>query len=158
MLQCAAPPTANVTGFVPIAAKANPLETLFRAILTCELVKLEKAIYAYQTDLNALLTLVEVLGRMINSRELTITAKKFSWKRGSTIKWGVVCEFRLIRAHRILLIPTEPDFPSIVLEHKPGTVGTMCCDSPELLMRQIGKIASLPACFAPPPPLAFAVQ
>ncbi len=158
MLQCAIPSTANVVGFMPTAAKANPMESLFRAILTCDLKKLERVIHEYQNDLNALLTLVEVLGRMINSRELTVTAKKFSWKRGSTIKWGVVCEFRLIRAHRILLIPTEPDFPSIVMEHKPGTAGSKCCDSPELLMRQIGKIAALPACFAPPPPLAFATQ
>ena len=158
MFQCAIPSTANVAGFRPIATKANPLETLFRAILTCELGKVEKAIYEYKNDLDALLTLVEVLGRMINSRELTVTAKKFSWKRGSTIKWGVVCEFRLLRAHRILLIPSEPDFPSIVLEHQPGTVGTKCCDSPKLLMRQIGKIANLPTCFAPPPPLSFTVQ
>ncbi len=158
MLQCAIPNTANVTGFLPATAKPNPIQALYRALLTCELIKLEKAIHEYQHDLNGLLNLIEMLGRMLNSRELVVTAKKFSWRRGSTIKWGVVCEFRLIRAHRILMIPTEPDFPSVVLEHLPGTSGTKSCDAPELLMRQIGKIAGLPICFAPPPPLAFVVQ
>lgn len=157
MLQCAISNVPRAIGFVStekFKENTNPLEKLSQALLSCELSKVEKVIHSYQQNINDLLTIVEALGRILNSRELIITAKKFSWKRGTTVKWGVVCEFRLVRAQRILLIPTEPDFPSIVVEHLPGTVGTKSCDAPALLMCQIGKIVGLPTHFAPPPLMA----
>ena len=151
MLDCTTAKAILIRGSPPDLPEVDPVDAMYRAVLTCELAKLEKAIHAYQHDLNGLILLVEALGRIVNNRELVVTAKRFSWKRGATIKWGVVCEFSLPRAQRILLLPSEPDLPALVLEHRPGTAGTRSCESPALLMKQIGKIAALPSCFAPPP-------
>ncbi len=146
----------SIRGSPPIRTRADQVDALYQALLTCELPKLEKAIHEYQNDLNGLLVLCDLLGCLVNSRELVVTARRFTWRRGTFTKCAVVCEFKLIRAQRLLLIATDPDFPPIVLEQKPGTAGTSCCDSPVLLMRQIGKIAGLPN-FLAPPPLACAV-
>jgi hypothetical protein len=151
MLECAIANAISMSGVPPDLPKANPVDVMYRALLTCELAKLEKVVHAYQNDPNGLLSLIEGLGRKVNSRELVVTGKKFSWRRGTTTKWGVACEFKLLKAERILLLLTEPEFPSIVLEYKPGTAGTRICESPALLAKQVGKIAGLPTYFAPPP-------
>ncbi|GEM_PF-978635 len=156
MTQSFIPQAANVADFMPGAVRANPVDVVLGAILTCELAEIEKAIHLHQDDLSGLLSLMEVLGPKISSPELMVTARKFSWKRGSILKWDALCEFRMVRAHRILLIPGTPDFASIVLKIEPGTSGTACCDSPDLLMRQIGRIAAMPS-FATPPPFAMGV-
>jgi len=136
------------------AAATASINGLMQAITSCDLSRLEKYMREFKHEPSQLLPVVEVLGKLVNSRELRITARKFSWKQRGITKWGVVCEFTLVRAQRILLVPTEKEFPSVVLAHTPGTVGVVCCDCPKLMLRQVGRIAILPPVMSPPP-LAF---
>ncbi len=150
MTQSFGPQTAAVATFVT-GSGVMPGDALLDAVLSCELVQMEKVIQQYQENLPGLMAQMEVLGPKINRAELLVSARKFSFKRGSTLKWAAWCEFRLVRAHRLLLIPSAPEFSSLVIKIDPGTSGAVCCDSPELLMRQIGKIAALPVVLAAPP-------
>jgi hypothetical protein len=139
---------------MPATSQAATIDGLMQAITTCDLAKLETYIREFKHDAAQLLPVVEALGRLVNSRELKLTARKFSWKQRGVTRWAVVCEFNLIRAQRILLVPTEQEFPSVVLAHNVGTVGVVCTDCPKVMMRQVGRIAGMPPVCSPPP-LAF---
>jgi hypothetical protein len=151
MHECTNANTNPIQGPSQIQSQLAQVEALYQVLLTGELPTIKEAISQYQNDNNRLLSTCDLLGRIINSRELVITSRQYYWKRGDTTKSGVVCEFKLLRAQKVLLLSTEPDFSPIVLEQKPGTAGTRSSDSPVLLMKQISKIASLPTSFALPP-------
>jgi hypothetical protein len=139
---------------MPVASPAKTITGLMQAIVSCDLSTLETFLRGFKNEPNELIPIAEGLARLVNSPTLKITVRKFSWKQRGVTRWGVVCEFYLTRAQRILLVPTEEQFPSVVLQHTPGTVGVVCSDCPKLMLRQVGKIAMLPPVMCPPP-LAF---
>ena len=139
---------------MPVASPAKSINSLMQAIISCDLSTLETFLREFKNEPNELISIAEGLARLVNSAALRITVRKFSWKQRGVTRWGVVCEFHLTRAGRILLVPTEEQFPSVVLQHTPGTVGVVCSDCPKLMLRQVGKIALLPPVMYPPP-LAF---
>jgi hypothetical protein len=138
---------------------ATPVDTqvegLLQAITSCDLSKLETFIRQFKNAPEALLPIVEQLGRRANTQELRITPRKFSWKQRGVIRWAVVVEFHLSRTNRILLVPTEETFPSAVLEQNPGTVAVVSTDCPKLMLRQIGRMASLQTVVSLPPLSSF---
>jgi len=135
----------------------SQLDALVQAIISCDLGRLETFIREFKNAPNELLPIIEKVGRLINSKELRITGRRFSWKQRGVTRWGVVCELNLVRAQRILLVPTEKEFRCVVLIHNPGSVGVLSCDCPKLMLRQVGKIVGLRRPMSPPP-MAFNPQ
>jgi len=139
---------------VPITTRAATIEGLMQAITSCDLPALEAYIGQFNNEPDQLVRVVERLARLVHSPELRITVRKFSWKQSGITRWGVVCEFNLVRAQRILLVPSEKEFPSVVLHCAPAAAGVVSTDCPKLMLRQVGKLAILPR-HVGLPPLAF---
>jgi hypothetical protein len=83
-----------------VSAAEASVDGLMQAITSCDLSKLEIFIREFKYEPNELIPIVERLGNLVNSPEIRITARKFSWKQGSVVRWGVVCQFNLVRAQR----------------------------------------------------------
>lgn len=133
----------------------DPVSALMDAALTYDLNKLSAHVREYRYDPDSLLPIIERLAKLVNSRELRITGRRFSWKQRGVTRWAVVVEFCLVRAERILLVPTEEEFKPVVLKQSPGTCGVVCADCPKLMASQVGRIMSLPTMTCPPPLMAF---
>jgi len=151
MLNCT---NTQQTAGMPTTSRAATIEGLMQAITSCDLAKLESYMRQFKHEPNQLLPVVETLGRLVNSRELRITARKFSWKERGVTRWAVTCEFNLVRAQRILLVPTEKEFPSVVLAYTHGTAGVVSTDCPKVMLHRVGSVAILPP-VVNLPPLAF---
>jgi hypothetical protein len=151
MLECSIAKAIFMGGPLKEAPKETRVEVLYSTVLSCELNKLERFIQEHNNDLDGLIALIDTLSTMVNSRDLLVSARKFSGPRGASMMWGVVCEFRLVRTQKILLLSTMPELGCTVIEYKPGTAGVKSSESPALLMKQIGKIAGLPRYFSGPP-------
>ena len=124
---------------------------LLQAIKTCDLEKLETYIRQFRDNCDELILAAESVAKLVNSQELKITARRFWWKDRGLTRWAVVCELYIVRARRILLVATDEEFSSLVLAHRPATVGIVSADCPRLLMRQIGKVAAQPPLTSLPP-------
>lgn len=57
------------------------------AVTSCDLSRLEA--FIVNCEPNQLLLVAETLGRLVNSQELRITARKFTWKQRGIARWGV---------------------------------------------------------------------
>jgi hypothetical protein len=131
------------------------VEGLLRAITSCDLGRLETFIRQFKQAPDTLCPIVEKLGKRANTPELKMTARRFSYKQRGVTRWAVVVEFHLARTNRILLVPTEETFPSAVLEQNPGTVAVVSTDCPKLMLRQVGRMASLSTTASLPPLSSF---
>jgi len=138
----------------PISSRAATIEGLMQAITSCDLATLEAYFGQFNNEPDQLVRVIEGAGRVVNSQELRITVRKFSWKQRGITSWGVVCEFNLVRTQRVLLVSSEKEFPSVVLHCAPSAAGVVSTDCPKLMLRQVGKIAILPT-YMGLPPLAF---
>jgi len=132
----------------------DAVDNFMEALTSTELWKLEAFMRGFKGQPDVILPIIERLANLVNTPELKVVGRKFSWKDCGVTRWGVVCEFNLVRTQRILLVPTEAGFPSAVIEHAPGRVGVVSTDCPKVMLRQVGRIANLRS--APcPPPMAF---
>lgn len=128
----------------------SKLSKLASVILSADLKCLEEYIYSYKDNPDELILVMEKFAKINNSKELIFSVRKHIHRLNGKYCQSAICEFSLVRARRILIIPSEPELATVVLEHQPMTVGKISCESPDLLMRQIGKIFAIPK-FSPPP-------
>lgn len=130
-----------------IEAKAEELAALVRS---GDLKNLQKFLWSYKDDATNLMAIMERLALRNNSKELIFSVRKFTYRWNEKYCWAAICEFNLVRTRRILIVPSDPLLDTLVIEHQPSTVGKISCESPYLLMKQIGNIFSIPK-FVPPP-------
>lgn len=129
------------------AGLARFIELLFQG----DLQQLENLIVSMGDRDDNLLEIVKEVSKRCDSPEFRCSARRLSWKEGTIAKSAVVIEFRLPRARRSLYISSSPNLRSQVCEHLLDSTIRNTSESPAILMRQVGRIASIPLGCTPPP-------
>jgi hypothetical protein len=143
----------NTTFSSTFNGAVDPVDALRRAVQSGDLATLSEHILSYNERSDALIPVAESLAKRINSHEVGLVARRFSWRERGAVRWAVVLEFILARANRILLVPTDSQFKPVVLKVNVGQVGEVCSDCPKLMATQVGRIVELSSSFMPPPPV-----
>jgi hypothetical protein len=143
----------NTTYSSKFNSPSDPVDALHRAVRSGDLATLSAHVLSYHERSEALIPVAESLAKRINSHEVGLVSRRFSWRERGVVRWAVVLEFVLLRANRILLVPTESQFKPVVLKTNVGQVAEVCPDCPKLMATQVGRIVELSTSFVPPPPV-----
>ncbi|CAN5615102.1 hypothetical protein BH11CYA1_BH11CYA1_33750 [soil metagenome] len=130
------------------AARINKFtELLFRG----ELHEIEKFVLSIGDRDDSLPQVVKEVARRHANSEFGCAAWRISWREGTIAKSAIVIEFRLARARRSLFLYSAPALRSQVCQLLVGSTVKCSSEDPALLMRQVGRIASISIDCAPPP-------
>ena len=123
------------------------LNTLYQG----DLEKFEQAVIAIGDSNDNLINLAREIERKSNNTDFQCHARRISWREGTLTKSAIIVQMTLIRARRSLYVSTSPKIRPLVCEHLENSTVRQIAESPKLLMRQIGSIASMSSRCLPPP-------
>jgi hypothetical protein len=129
----------------------SPSADFFEALYQGELEKLQQAIITLGDGNEVVMNLVRELQKSCSPTDLQCHARRVSWRDGTFTRSAIVVQLTLVRARRSLYLSTSDKIPCLVYEHLENSTVRQTAESPKLLLRQIGRIASTPMHCAPPP-------
>lgn len=141
----------NSPSTTPLTAPTSFQTSFLEAVYRGELEQLQEATIAIGDADETLMNLVREVQRNCSAMDLQCHARRVSWRDGTFTRSAIVVQMTLIRARRSLYLSTFAKIPCLVYEHLENSTVRQTAESPRLLLKQIGRIASTPMHCAPPP-------